>query len=172
MSDPFIGEIRPVGFNFAPQGWALCDGQQMSISQNNALFAIIGTTYGGDGVQTFALPDLRGRMPVHVGGTLPIGAQSGSNNCPPLTQAQMPAHTHAMNASTAVSHANDPTGHVLGSVELGGLNTFHVADGSASLHPSSVSPSGTATIQPHNNMQPFAVCNFVIALFGIFPTRN
>jgi microcystin-dependent protein len=165
--EPFLGEIRLVSFSFAMRGWAMCNGQLLPINQNQALFALLGTMYGGNGQTTFALPDLRGRMPVH--GTGDQGTSGGVESVA-LTQAEMPGHAHQMMASDNNTHAISPAGRAFGSVEQNGLNMFRPLDGSAALHPSSVTSVGAGT--PHNNMQPFVVCNFQIALQGIFPSRN
>ena len=166
MPEPFIGEIKMASFGFPPRGWALCNGQVLPINQNQALFSLLGTSYGGDGRTTFALPDLRGRMPVHGGN---IGERGGEAQHT-VTLNEMPAHSHAMLASTAVSHAADPTGRVLGSVEAGALSIYHAADGTAALHQSTLSQAGAN--QPHDNMQPYSTTNFIIALQGIFPSRS
>jgi microcystin-dependent protein len=166
MSEPFLGEIKMTSFGFAPRGWAFCNGQLLPINQNQALFSLLGTNYGGDGRVTFALPDMRGRMPVH--GDL-VGERGGEAQHT-VTQNEMPAHSHAMLASTAISHASDPTGRVLGSVEAGALNIYHPADGSAALHPSTLAQAGGG--QPHSNMQPYSTTNFIIALQGIYPSRS
>lgn len=165
MSEPFLGEIKMTSFGFAPRGWALCNGQLLPINQNQALFSILGTAYGGDGRTTFALPDMRGRVPVHGNLVGTLGGEAQHT----VTSAELPAHNHAMLASTAISHASDPTGRVLGSVEAGALNIYHTADGSAALHPSTLSQAGGN--QAHNNMQPYTTTNFIIALQGIFPSR-
>ena len=168
MSEPFLGEIKLVSFQFPPKGWALCNGQLLPINQNQALFALLGTNYGGDGRSTFALPNMQGRVPMHDGGNNPgtIGGASSQT----LTVAQLPAHRHTMLASSVPSHAADPTGRVLGSTEAYGINVMHIADGSAALHPAALSISGGS--QPHENMQPYLTTNFIIALQGIFPSRN
>ncbi len=165
--EPYLGEIHMFSFNFAVKGWALCNGQLLPIAQNQALFSLLGTTYGGNGQTTFALPDLRGRMPVHdsSGQGVMAGAEAVA-----LTLAHMPGHTHTLMASDNDTHATSPVGRSFGSVNQNGLNMFRPADGSAALHPSSVTPSGSG--QPHNNMQPYAVCSFQIALQGIFPSQN
>lgn len=165
--EPFLGEIRLVAFGFAQKGWALCQGQLLPINQNQALFALLGTMYGGDGRVTFALPDLRGRMALHGPGTQ--GTQGGTASVT-LAAAEMPIHKHVLSASDSNTHATSPAGRAFGSVEQNGLNTFRTADGSAALHLGSVSNSGGS--QPHNNMQPYAVSNYQIALQGIFPSPN
>lgn len=165
--EPFLGEIRLLSFPFAVKGWAMCNGQLLPINQNQALFALLGTMYGGNGQTTFALPDLRGRMPVHDSSNQ---GTSGGAESVALTMADMPAHTHSLLASDNTTHATSPAGRAFGSVEQNGLNIFHPLDGSAALHPSSVTPTGAGA--PHGNMQPYAVSNFQIALQGIFPSRN
>ena len=169
MSEPYLAEIRMTGFSFAPRGWALCNGQILPINQNQALFAILGTTYGGNGQTTFALPDLRGRVPVHMDGTFNLGQQGGAASHT-LIASEMPAHTHSLGISTAVSHQADPTGRVLGNVEAGALNYYAPQDGSATLAANTVANSGGS--QPHENMQPYLTINFIIALQGIFPSQS
>jgi microcystin-dependent protein len=169
MSEPYLAEIRMTGFQFAPKGWALCNGQILPINQNQALFAILGTTYGGNGQTTFALPDLRGRVPVHMDGGFNLGQQGGEASHT-LTANEMPSHTHSLGISTAVSHQADPSGRVLGNVEAGALNYYAPLDGSATLSPATVGNSGGS--QPHENMQPYLTINFIIALQGIFPSQS
>ncbi len=169
MSEPYLAEIRMTGFQFAPKGWALCNGQILPINQNQALFAILGTTYGGNGQTTFALPDLRGRVPVHMDGGFNLGQQGGEASHT-LTANEMPSHTHSLGISTAVSHQADPSGRVLGNVEAGALNYYATLDGSATLSPATVRNSGGS--QPHENMQPYLTINFIIALQGIFPSQS
>jgi microcystin-dependent protein len=162
--EPYIGEIRMVSFQFPIKGWAFCNGQLLPIAQNQALFSLLGTMYGGNGQTTFALPDLRGRMPLHS------DAQQGSNGgaeTVTLSLAEMPGHHHVLMASDNTTHSVSPAGRAFGSVEQNGTNMFRPMDGSAGLHPSSVSSAGGS--QPHNNMQPYLVCNFQIALSGVFP---
>jgi microcystin-dependent protein len=168
MSDPFLAEIKLVSFPFAPRGWALCNGQLLSINQNQALFALLGTQYGGNGVTTFALPDLRGRVPRHTSDGTP-GASGGAISHT-LSQAELPSHSHTLLGSGTPSHAADPAGRVMGSTEANGINVMHSADASAALHPAALSSSGGS--QPHTNMQPYTTTNFIIALQGIFPSRN
>ena len=165
--EPYLGEIHLFSFNFAVKGWALCNGQLLPINQNQALFSLLGTTYGGNGQTSFALPDLRGRMPVH---DLPNLGTAGGADAVGLAVADMPAHSHALLASDSNTHAISPAGRAFGSVEQNGLNIFRTADGSAALHPSSVTIAGANA--PHSNMQPYAVCSFQIALEGEFPSRN
>jgi len=167
MSDPFLGEIKQVSFPFAPRGWAFCNGQLLSIQQNTALFALLGTSYGGDGMRTFALPDLRGRVPMHVGGN---PGTAGGEAAHTLSVTELAGHSHTMLASATPTHSADPTGRVLGATEGGGINVCVPADGTAALHPASLTSTGGG--QPHDNMQPYSVSNFIIALQGIFPSRN
>lgn len=166
MSDPYIGEIRMVGFNFAPVGWALCNGQILPISQNDALFSLIGTTYGGDGVNTFALPDLQCRIPFHQGDGLVLGQPSGTEVVT-LTTNQIPAHTHSLNASSQAGTQPSPAGGFWAQSTLGQFSSeapLHTMD------PSTIAPAGGS--QPHDNVPPFLVINFIISLFGIFPSQN
>lgn len=165
MAQPYVGEIRMFAGNFAPAGWMFCEGQLLPISENETLFQLIGTTYGGDGQSTFALPDLRGRLPIHQGSGF-ILAETGGAESVTLTVSQIPAHAHALLASTDSSQAGQPTGNVLGTsaafdaytVEepLGGMNTNAIA--------------ATGGSQPHTNFQPYLCVNFIISLFGIFPS--
>jgi microcystin-dependent protein len=173
MSDPFIGEIFMAGFNFPPQGWASCDGSILPISQNDALFALIGTTYGGDGVSTFALPDLRSRVPMHfgTGPGLPtyVQGQTGGVENVTLTLQNIPAHTHTVQVSDNAGTSSTPaTNLTLGSSAEADLYTPESADTSSRM---TVSGGGGGS-QPHSNMMPFLAVNFFIALFGIFPPRN
>ena len=164
MSTPYIGEIRMFGGNFPPSGWALCNGQLMSIAQNDALFALIGTTYGGDGVQTFALPDLQGRIPLHAGPGFVQGQQAGEENHT-LTVQEIPSHTHnllGMGQATTASVA----GNLYGG---GGLKAYKAATG-ATMNASVVKNNSGG--QPHDNMMPFAVVSFIISLLGVFPSRS
>jgi microcystin-dependent protein len=164
MSSPYVGEIRMFGGNFAPQGWAFCNGQLMSISQNEVLFTLIGTTYGGDGVQTFAVPDLQGRIPLHVGSGFVQGQKSGEENHT-LTLQGLPAHNHnlmGMGQATTTSVA----GNLYGG---GGLKAYKASPGGA-MNAAVVKPNSGS--QPHDNMMPFGVVSFIIALFGVFPSRS
>jgi microcystin-dependent protein len=160
MSEPFLGEIRTFGFNFAPQGWAMCNGQTMSISQNTALFSLLGTTYGGDGITTFALPNLQGRVGIHMSSFHPQGEVAGQE-AHTLTSQEMPAHTHAINAGEDET-TNRPAAAF---AARGGVYT---KTPNATMAPTGI----TGSFLPHNNMQPYLVLNFCIALEGIFPSRS
>ena len=169
--DPFLGEIRAFSFGQVPKGWAACAGQMMSISQNQALFSLLGTYYGGDGVTTFALPDLRGRAPVGSGQgtsgtTLPIGATLGSETVA-LTAAQIPSHTHAVLGITAAATTNVPTGAALAQT----TDAEYAPPGGASMNAAAVSTGGGSGVG-HNNMQPSLAVSWCIATSGIFPSRN
>jgi microcystin-dependent protein len=164
MSEPFLSEIKIVSFNFAPKGWALCNGQFLPINQNQALFALLGTTYGGNGQTTFALPNLRGRVPIHMG-SHSLGEAAGSTAVTVNIQ-QLPTHVHSLMAANASADNNDPSGRYLGAAAA----LYHSATTLTPLLPSSVSNLGGS--QPHNNMMPYLVLNFIIALQGIFPSRN
>jgi len=169
MSDPYLGEIRAVSFNFAPKGWALCNGQLLPINQNQALFALLGTQFGGNGQTTFALPDLRSRMPIHAGAGYTVG-QAGGAQQHTLTQAELPQHAHVLKANTALATSANPAAALPGKKGRMGRDMFAAPGNLTSLHPASVTASGGS--QPHENMQPFLTLNFAIALVGIFPSRN
>jgi microcystin-dependent protein len=160
-----VGEIRIFAGNFAPAGWMFCDGQLLSISENETLFQLIGTTYGGDGQNTFALPDLQGRLPLHQGNGFVL-AQSGGVETVTLQTQQIPAHAHAMVASTAPGTQNSPSNSVTASSSSILLYIQDVTD--SDLAASAVSPIGGS--QPHDNFQPYLCVNFIISLFGIFPS--
>ncbi len=174
MSEAFVAEIRIVGFNFAPQGWATCNGQLIPISQNTALFSLLGTNYGGNGQTTFALPNLQGSAPMHWGqgpGLTDhfIGETAGSSSVT-LLQTEIPSHTHGLQAYARPATSADPTNN---SISRSANTTAFVADVPASrvaLNTSSLGVTGSS--QPHNNMQPYLVLNFVIAMQGIFPPRS
>lgn len=172
MSQPFVGEIRMFAGNFAPAGWAFCDGSLLSIAQNEVLFVLIGTTYGGDGQTTFALPDLRGRVPLHMGqgpGLSPrVQGQQGGAEQVTLTPGQMPAHNHVLQATTAAATASAS---VAGSLTAKAASTsfYGSTPGGAPLAPQALRSSGGQ--QPHNNMAPYLGLNFIISLFGIFPSQ-
>lgn len=170
MSSPFLGEIQMFGFNFAPRGWAFCDGQLLSIAQNTALFALLGTTYGGNGQTTFGLPDLRGRVPLHRGQgpgltNRTLGELSGSENVTLLTT-QMPAHNHLLACNSDDPNAGSPAGKFPAS----STSPIYASTSNSNMAPTAVSLAGGN--QPHPNMQPYLTVNFCIALEGIFPSRN
>jgi microcystin-dependent protein len=165
MGTPYLGETRLVSFNFPPKGWAFCNGQILSISQNQALFALLGTTYGGNGVQTFALPNLQGRAPIHFGNGFVQGISSGEATHT-LVASEMPTHTHVISGRPTASTA-DPTGAMwAGSAKAG----FAAATNQVAMAPAAITTTGGG--QPHDNMPPYLVLNWVIALQGIFPSRN
>lgn len=173
MATPFLGVINMFAGNFAPRGFALCQGQIQSIAQNDALFALLGTTYGGDGQNTFALPDLRGRVPIHQGtlaggGTYVIGQTLGTETVT-LTSGQMPAHNHVLGANSAPGSGIGPTGAVWASYTAG-QNYAAAASANTAMNASALSSVGGN--QPHENMQPYLAINFIIALEGVFPSRN
>jgi microcystin-dependent protein len=165
---PFIGQISVVGFNFAPKGWALCNGQLLAIQQNQALFSILGTTYGGNGVQTFALPNLQCRAAMHMGNANLLGSTSGTEAVQ-LNALQIPLHTHLVNAVKTAGTAAAPGGN-LWAVSNGNDLQYGPANPSVFMAPNASGPGGAD--QPHNNMPPVTVLNFIIALVGIFPSRN
>jgi microcystin-dependent protein len=167
MSTPFVGEIRMFAGNFPPQGWAFCDGQILSIAENTVLFALVGTTYGGDGESTFALPDLRSRAPVHQGPGY-VQGQVGGAETVTLTTAQMPPHVHALLASTAPASATKGPTDALGSSTA--MRLYGSAAPNMAMAAASIGAAGGD--QPHENMPPFVAVNFIIALFGVFPTQN
>lgn len=177
--DPFLGEIRMVGFNYAPQGWAFCNGQLLQISTNSALYALLGTQFGGDGVRTFALPDLRSRVPVHQGQgnglqPYPMGQPGGVEGVT-LQISQMPAHSHGVTVDATLGSTSAPSGANLAQTESGGdapFNSFTTGNPTNSVQLSSgtIAPQGGS--QPHENRQPYLTVNFIIALEGIFPPRS
>jgi microcystin-dependent protein len=165
MAEPFLGEIKAFSFNFAPKGWALCNGQLLPINQNQALFALLGTMYGGNGQTTFALPDLRARTPIHVGAGFSQGQRSGEQ-AHTLTHAEMPAHGHPAQGTTTNADSPIPAGNLLGAAN----NAYAPPANLTPLHPSSITTVGGG--QAHENMQPYLTISFCIALQGIFPSRN
>lgn len=165
MAQPYVGEIRMFAGNFAPAGWMFCDGQLLPISENETLFQLIGTTYGGDGQSTFALPDLRGRLPIHQGNGF-ILAETGGVEEITLTVPQIPAHTHSVLASTNVAQDTNPNGKLLGQTGSGLAYIQDTAD--TNLSPNAMAPVGGS--QPHTNFQPYLCVDFIISLFGIFPS--
>jgi len=165
MAEPFLSEIRIMSFVFPPQGWALCNGQFLPINQNQALFSLLGTTYGGNGQTTFALPDLRGRVPIHFGAGHTLG-EKGGEQAHTLTQTEMPMHIHFLNGTTADTDTNLAASNLLGTAT--DLYTSFAAP--VALNPASISNVGGS--QAHQNMQPYLTLSFCIALIGIFPSQN
>lgn len=165
MSEPFLSEIRIMSFNFAPKGWAMCNGQFLPINQNQALFALLGTTYGGNGQTTFALPDFRARVPVHEGQGFTLG-QAAGQNAHTITQSEMPQHIHFAFGTANTGDTVLPIGSVLG----GGPGVYVGASSLTTFSPDSVTNIGGS--QPHENRQPFLALTFCIALIGIFPSQN
>ena len=161
----FIGQLILAPFGFAPRGWAQCNGQVMSINSNQALFSLLGTYFGGNGVQTFALPNLQGRTPLGMNTTYPIGA-SGGEAQHTLTQAEVPSHTHTLQAATTGAGMNSPTGAILAG---GGANIFVPSANLKAMQPQALAAVGG---QPHENRQPYLVMNWCIALSGIYPSRS
>jgi microcystin-dependent protein len=174
MADPFVAEIRIVGFNFAPKGWAFCNGQLMPISQNTALFALIGTFYGGDGKSTFGLPDLQGSAPMHQGQgpalTSRVIGESGGEQSVTLIQSELPAHAHQVSANTGSGNQTSPTNNVWSS--LAGRTPPPLYSNASDTTMSPMATGVTGGGQPHNNMPPYLALNFIIALQGIFPPRG
>ena len=167
MAQPYVGEIRMFAGNFAPAGWMFCEGQLLPISENETLFQLIGTTYGGDGESTFALPDLRGRLPLHQGNGF-ILAETGGAEEITLTVQQIPAHSHPLLGSTANASATDPAGNVGGRNTVAAVFSYGTDNPPQPLSPSAVGSVGGS--QPHTNFQPYLCINFIISLFGIFPS--
>lgn len=166
MSEPFLGELRlfPIS-NYAPRGWAFCDGQILPINQNQALYSLLGTTYGGDGRNTFALPDLRGRVPIHVHPSIPLGTSAGEASHT-LTVNEIPQHTHQVMASSANATATNPTGNTWAQVSA----PYAQANSLTPMNSAAIGTAGGS--QPHSNMQPYQAMHFCIATQGIYPSRN
>jgi microcystin-dependent protein len=164
MAEPFIAEIRVLSFSYAPKGWALCNGQLLPINQNQALFALLGTTFGGNGQTTFALPDLRGSVPMHVGGRHILGERAGQE-AHTLTAQEYPTHNHLANVVNSNANAV-PTGHLLAAANA----LYQPQPANTQLAPSTITSVGGG--QPHANQQPFLTLSFAIALQGIFPSQN
>ena len=168
MSEPFMSEIRIMSFGFAPQGWALCNGQLLPINQNQALFSLLGTNYGGNGQTNFGLPDLRGRTPIHVGSGHTLGEKAGEQ-AHTLSISELPTHTHLLNATTAQASTNVPdTNTILAASNP--QNLYAQATNPVAMSPAAIGNVGGS--QAHQNMQPFLVLNYSIALQGVFPSHN
>src|SRR5689334_10566877 len=172
MAEPFLSEIRIFSFNFPPKGWAFCNGQLLPINQNQALFSLLGTTYGGDGQTTFGLPDLRGRAPIHAGQgpglTNRTPGEMGGSETVTLTQAQLPGHTHVPLASPDPGTSTGPTDGVWAASSTGDKQYASASD--TAMNPATISTTGGN--QPHENRQPYLAANFIIALEGIYPSRS
>jgi microcystin-dependent protein len=169
MADPFIGEIRLFGGNFAPLGWMACQGQFLPIQQFENLFSLIGTTYGGDGQVTFALPDLRGRVPIHRGNTILVGEVGGSKEVT-ITVNQLPPHTHEVRASTQPASTGVPNGNVVADTTLGATPIYGPSPAAVSMSPATVEPAGQS--MPHENRMPYLGMNYIICIEGIYPSQN
>lgn len=173
MSDPYVGEIRMFAGSYAPQGWELCQGQLLSIEENEVLFYVLGTTYGGDGQTNFALPDLRGRVPVHAGAapglTQRVPGESGGVERVTLTQQQMPAHTHALSASGNAADATRDASNGVPAV-VAGTNIYGPVTTPGAMKANVISAAGGGL--PHDNMAPYLCVNFIISLYGVFPPQN
>jgi microcystin-dependent protein len=167
MAQPYVGEVRMFAGNFAPAGWMFCEGQLLPISEYETLFNLIGTTYGGDGQSTFALPDLRGRIPLHMGGGFTL-AETGGVETVTLTVSQIPAHTHAFLATSTFGSQASPQNNVLAQTQA-----IKIYDSNAPTTPMAPgTTSNTGGSQPHNNFQPYLCIDFIISLFGIFPSQT
>src|SRR5216683_7420794 len=172
MGEPFVGEIRMFGGTFAPAGWAMCQGQAMAISENDTLFNLIGTTYGGDGQETFQLPDLQGRCPIHAGQgpgitqNYQLGEEVGVESVT-LTTNQIPIHSHAFVASTSAAASTDPTNQVI--AQSSQIHMFTQDVTNKQMNTNALTPFGGS--QPHDNMMPYLVITFIISLFGVFPSQ-
>ncbi|MGE5704361.1 MAG: phage tail protein [Clostridia bacterium] len=165
MSEPFVGEIRLFANNYAPRGWMFCEGQILQINQNQALYSLLGTVYGGNGVTTFALPDYRGRVPIHVSQTIPLGTAQGEA-AHTLTINEIPQHTHQVSASSNTPSSPYPANNAWAATD----NTYDPAATMVTMNANAIGTAGGS--QPHNNMQPYLVLNYAIAVQGIYPSRN
>lgn len=167
MSDPFMAEIRIFSFSFPPRGWAQCDGQLLPISQNQALFSLLGATYGGDGITNFALPDLRGRVPISFSSNFALGSKDGDDSHI-LTAQEMPGHNHTVSGSSSNVDTPNPVGGIYGNARANAYMKAQPSD--QAMHPNAAASAGES--QPHPNMQPYLTLNYCIALMGIYPSRN
>lgn len=167
MSEPFLSEIKIVSFNFPPKGWAFCNGQLLPINQNQALFSLLGTTYGGNGQTTFALPNLQGNVPMHMGQGHTLGERGGEQSHT-LNISELPQHNHPLTASTAAATTNDPTSNFLAATP----NNTYFSGGNPTIAATAMASGNVGGSQAHLNMQPFLTLTFCIALQGIFPSQN
>jgi microcystin-dependent protein len=167
VAQPYVGEIRMFAGNFAPAGWIFCEGQLLPISENETLFNLIGTTYGGDGQETLALPDLRGRIPIHQGSGFILAEAAGAEDVT-LTAPQMPTHAHAVMGTSAAATTNAPTNNTFAVSTGGTVFPYGTDQPQTTLHPSTISNVGGS--QPHTNFQPYLCVDFIISLFGIYPS--
>ena len=168
MTQPYIGEIRMFAGNFAPNGWLFCNGQTLAIADYDVLFNLIGTTYGGDGEQNFNLPNLQSRVPMHQGNGF-VPAQMGGEEQVTLSTAQIPAHTHALMATTNAGGSASPAGAVLAQT-TGGINLYYEGQSTDPMNNRAITPVGSS--QPHTNLQPYLCMNFIISLFGVYPSPS
>lgn len=168
MTAPFLGQIHLFSFNFAPQGWAMCNGQLLPINQNQALFALLGTTYGGNGQTNFALPDLRGKIPMHFQNNAFTLGQTGGQAAHTVTISELPTHTHVFTTTNAVADSVLPAGNTYATID--GANGYAAPTNLAAIQPATIANTGGS--QPHNNMSPFLVLTFCIALQGFFPSPS
>jgi len=168
MSQPYVGEIRMFAGNFAPAGWMFCEGQLLPISEYETLFNLIGTTYGGDGQSTFALPDLRGRLPIHQGNGFTL-AETGGVETVTLTASQIPSHSHPFLGTTNLAGATAPDNALLAQLS-GGVKLYTAVVGATAMSPNAIGSTGGS--QPHDNFQPYLCIDFIISLFGVFPSQT
>jgi microcystin-dependent protein len=169
MSQSYVGEIRMFAGNYAPAGWMFCEGQLLPIFEYETLFNLIGTTYGGDGQSTFALPDLRGRLPLHMGGGYTLAEQGGAETVT-LTTQQIPAHSHALLATSSPASSTSPANQVLALTQASTITPYGTDSPLVALSPNSISSLGGS--QPHYNCQPYLCISFIISLFGVFPSQS
>ncbi|ULH17532.1 tail fiber protein (plasmid) [Deinococcus sp. KNUC1210] len=168
MAQPYVGEIRIFAGNFAPVGWLFCQGQSVAISDYDVLFNLIGTTYGGDGEENFNLPNLQSRVPMHYGNGFQVGQMAGEEQVT-LSSQQMPAHTHSLMATTNAGSSASPSGSVLAQTS-GGITLYYESQATDAMHSEAIFPAGNS--QPHTNIQPYLCLNFIISMYGIYPSPS